>query len=165
MKEFPRNDDPEVARAVDAQQLLFPTSPRSVCVEIGLEWWTALKLRDDGWLSYDPETIRQLNEAQDVELRFLASLVTAGCDPAMLERLLLGLKKPYSYRMDEIYYDWRSRRWRALPLPDAAPETLFSLWIASLKDDGDKAQLREVADEINAALAGLDHGGSANSAP
>ena len=48
------DDNPELARVATDQQLLFPAKPRSVCDQLGLNWWAALKLYEDGWLSYSP---------------------------------------------------------------------------------------------------------------
>src|SRR5215510_12088997 len=108
-------DGPEVARADKSQMLLFPASPKVVCDEIGLNWWAALKLHVDGWLSFDPEATPKLDNAQVAELRFVGALINGGCDPAMLGRLLKDLSPPYSYRMNEIYFDWSACRWRLLP--------------------------------------------------
>src|SRR2546422_10788685 len=77
-------DDPQHARVSAPQQLLFPVTPRSTCDEIGLNMWAALKLYEDGWLSFCPESTPRLDEAQEAELRFVGSLVQAGCDRPML---------------------------------------------------------------------------------
>ena len=65
------DDNPELARVSAVQQLLFPANPRVVCEQIGLNWWAALKLYEDGWLSYSPATLSRLDEAQEAELRFV----------------------------------------------------------------------------------------------
>src|SRR5437660_11467286 len=91
------DDNPQVARVAAAQQLRFPTSARNICQEIGLNWWAAVKLYEDGWLSFSPETPRTLDEAQEAEMRFVGSLVVAGCDRNMLTLLLTGLARPYAY--------------------------------------------------------------------
>jgi hypothetical protein len=51
-----------------------------------------LKLWDEGWLTFNPESTPHLDEAQEAEMRFVGSLVAGGCTPAMLS----GLRKPYS---------------------------------------------------------------------
>src|SRR5678815_1117600 len=38
------------------QELLFPQTPRSICEELGLDFWEALKLYHEDWLSFSPET-------------------------------------------------------------------------------------------------------------
>ena len=42
------DDNPELARVAAAQQLLFPANPRALCEHVGLNWWAALKLHEDG---------------------------------------------------------------------------------------------------------------------
>ena len=85
------DDNPETARVAAAQQLLFPANPRAVCEQMGLNWWAALKLHEDGWLSFPPANTPRLDEAQEAELRFVGSLVIAGCDRGMLAILLGGV--------------------------------------------------------------------------
>ena len=91
------DDNPELARVATAQQLLFPANPRALCEQMGLNWWAALKLHEDGWLSFSPANVPRLGETQEAELRFVGSLVIAGCDRGMLALLLNGLHKPYAY--------------------------------------------------------------------
>lgn len=153
MKEFELFESPESARAPRGQQLLFPHSSRTVCEEIGLNWWAALKLRAAGWLSFDPEVHSALDESQEAELRFVGALVVAGCDDAMLHRLLDGLSKPYSYRPGEIYFDWAQREWRHLPKSDIEPEKIFSAWLEHLRDNSEVETLQSLAREIESALA------------
>jgi hypothetical protein len=80
----PNDDDPELARASAAQQLLLPNTTAAACRQIGLDWWVALNLWDDEWLSFDPTATPHLDEAQEAELLFVGSLVAGGCSPAML---------------------------------------------------------------------------------
>ena len=96
---------------------------------MGLNWWAALKLHEDGWLSYSPANTPRLDEAQEAELRFVGSLVIAGCDRGMLAILLDVLSKPYAYDAARLYYDWLARRWRLLPDPQAHPEAIFTDWL------------------------------------
>ena len=126
------DDNPEMARVAAEQQLLFPANPRAVCEQMGLNWWAALKLHEDGWLSYSPANTPRLDEAQEAELRFIGSLVMAGCDRGMLAILLSRLSKPYAYDAARLYYDWSARRWRLLPDPHAHPEAIFTDWLDSL---------------------------------
>jgi hypothetical protein len=76
------------ARVEHVQGLLLPLSPRQVCDHLRLNWRAAARLHKAGLLSFDPATTEKLDERQEVELRFLGALVAAGCDHAMLTRLL-----------------------------------------------------------------------------
>ena len=147
------DDDPQLARVAAAQQLLLPATPRAVCDELGLNFWAALKLHEDGWLSFSPESTRRLDEAQEAELRFLASLVLAGCDRSLLTVLLCGLPKPYAYDLKRLYYDWSLRRWRTLPDPHSHPEAVFTDWLEMLVHKRDVGSLVGIGELARDALA------------
>ncbi len=147
------DDSPELARVTAGQQLLFPANPRAVCEQMGLNWWAALKLYEDGWLSYPPPDTPHLDEAQEAELRFIGSLVIAGCDRGMLAILLDQLTKPYAYDATRLYYDWAERRWRLLPDAQAHPEGLFIDWLDNLVGSGDAHSLTGILELTQDALS------------
>jgi hypothetical protein len=149
------DDNPELGRVTAAQQLLFPANPRAVCEQMGLNWWGALKLHEDGWLSFSPADTPRLDEAQEAELRFVGSLVIAGCDRGMLAILLDGLPKPYAYDVARLYFDWSARRWRLLPDPQAHPETIFTEWLDSLVIQGEVSSLTGILELGHDALSRL----------
>lgn len=146
-------DSPHLARVTAAQQLLFPASPQAVCEELGLNWWAALKLYEDGWLSFSPERTPQLDQAQEAELRFVGALAIAGCDRNMLAALLRGLAKPYAYDFRRLFYDWSARCWRLLPDPHADPEAVFAEWLERLAQSGDVLSLRGIGELAQDALS------------
>lgn len=148
-----QDDSPLTARVSPAQQLLLPATPRAICEEIGLNFWAALKLYEEGWLSFSPETTLHIDEAQEAELRFVGSLVITGCDRSMLARMLAGLPKPYAYDLKRLYYDWDAHRWRALPDPCAHPEAAFTDWIERLVHAGDVGSLTGIGELARDALA------------
>ncbi len=149
----PSEDDLQTARVAALQQLLFPANPRAVCQEMGLNWLAALKLYEEGWLSFSPENTSRLDEAQEAELRFLGSLVIAGCDPSMLGVMLNGLPKPYAYDVKRLYYDWFGRCWRLLPDLRANPETTFTDWLEALVEQKDTDTLSGIDELARDALA------------
>lgn len=146
------------ARVVGAQQLLFASSPRAICDEIGLNWWAAVKLYDDGWLTFSPDLIARLDEAQEAELRFLGTLVAAGCDRRMLVTLLRGLTRPYSYDLHRLYFDWSVQSWRMLPDSQAHPESCFTDWLESLVQDKDVSTLTGIIELTHDALSKVSGG-------
>ena len=146
-------DNPEMARVTASQQLLFPANPRAVCEQMGLNWWAALKLYDDGWLSFSPAEVPRLDEAQEAELRFIGSLVIAGCDRGMLAILLDALPRPYAYDATRLHYDWFTRRWRVLADPDAHPEAIFTDWLETLVESGDVNSLTGILELGQDALS------------
>jgi hypothetical protein len=141
--------------ALPGQQLLFPATARSVCDEIGLNWWAASKLFEDGWLSFPPDNSERLDEAQEMELRFVGSLVVAGCDRTMLSTLLRGLPKPYAFPVNKLYYHWAARQWRLLPDSNTNPEATFTDWLETLVESGDMGSLRGILELTHDALARL----------
>jgi hypothetical protein len=147
------DDNPEMARVAAAQQLLFPANPRAVCEQLGLNWWTAVKLHEDGLLSFSPACTPRLDEAQEAELRFIGSLVIAGCDRGMLSTLLNGLAKPYAYDPSRLYYNWVARCWCLLPDPCAHPEAIFTDWLHRLVERGDVGSLTGILELGQDALS------------
>ncbi len=147
------DDGPQMARVTAAQQLLFPSSPRSLCDEIGLNWQAALRLQEEGWLSFSIEHTLQFDEAQEAEMRFVGALVLAGCDGSMLRVLLAGLPPPYAYDLKRLYFEWSSRRWRLLPDPRAHPEAAFTDWVQMLMQTGDLGSLVGIVELAQDALS------------
>jgi hypothetical protein len=148
------------ARVEAIQGLLLPLAPRQLCEQIGLNWWAAGQLHVAGFLSFNPEAVERLDERQEVELRFVGALVAAGCEHAMLTRLLAGLEKPYCYRPGRVYYDWAAQSWQLLPEPPEEPEKpdpdeVLSDWISSLEEDADADTLQHIKDKATAALTRL----------
>ncbi len=150
------DDSHQMARVAAAQQLLFPSSPRSLCDELGLNWQAAVRLQEEGWLSFSLEDLWQLDEAQEAELRFVGALVLAGCDRSMLGLLLAGLPRPYAYDLKRLYFDWISRGWRLLPDPQAHPEAAFADWIEMLIQLRDRGSLVGIAELAQDALARVE---------
>ena len=148
-----QDDNPAIARVSPAQRLLFPSSPHSLCDEIGLNWHAALRLREEGWLSFPVETTAQLDEAQEAELRFIGALVLAGCERNVLRLLLASLPPPYAYDSKRLYFDWNERQWRLLPDPRRNPEATFTDWVDSLVQTKDVASLVGIVELAQDALA------------
>lgn len=155
----------DAGQVTQGQQLLLPTTPRSVCQELGLNWWAAVKLYEDGWLSFSPEETVQLDEAQEAELLFVGSLVVAGCDRRMLVSLLSGLSKPYAYDLRRIYYDWAARDWRIFPDPNAHPEAMFAEWLEMLVKRRDTNALQGIIELTHDALSRVRHEAETSTPP
>jgi len=99
------------------------------------------------------ETLWQLDEAQEAELRFVGALVLAGCERNMLGLLLAGLPRPYAYDSKRLYFDWNLRHWRLLPDPAAHPETAFTDWIEMLVQIRDASSLIGIVELAQDALS------------
>jgi hypothetical protein len=147
----------------DAQSTLFPLSdfsqqplsPRELCARINLNWMAAVRLFENGWLSFDPAVVLKMNPVQSAELRFLGGLVAGGCEESMLRHLIAGLSKPYAYRLDRIYYDWDSQCWQLNP---TAPEleTQFETWVEQLVDEGQMSILESLRSTVSRSITDLN---------
>jgi len=176
------NNDIERARFHDAQLSLFPEKPRDLCQDIQLNWLAALKLYQDGFLSFNPADEKNLNEAQKTELIFLGTLVAAGCDVSMLEQMIKNLQKPYQYIIDQLYYDWKTQEWWLFPhnredireqiakkwledldkgqflfdwIDELEMKHVFEHWIDDLLNNGDIEQLLEIEESCSNAISRL----------
>jgi hypothetical protein len=126
-------------------------SPQKKCEQIGFNWWAAIKLYKDGLISFNPETVDELDEGQEAELSFLAVLITSGVNDTFLLKILAGLKQPYQFNAGSIYYDWFQKLWR--PLPETpGPIEVFNIWLEELKDNNDVETLELLEKEIREAL-------------
>ena len=145
------------ARQQQVQGLLLPLSPRQVCDQLGLNWLEANQLYAAGLLSFSPEAVKAMDDSQEAELFFIGTLVAAGCDNAMLTRLLAKLERPYSYRFSHLYYDWPSESWRGFPEPpeEPDPDQVLGDRISSLEEDGDIIALHDIQDNVAAAISRL----------
>jgi hypothetical protein len=142
----------DTQQVTGGQQLLFGPAPQAFCDEIGLSWSRALDLYRDGFLSFSPAMVQRLDEVQETELRFLGTLVQAGCDRLMLSRLLRGLSYPYSYDLGRIYYNWRSGQWLVTPEMRPDPETTLTEWLDVLVRNNDADTLTGIIELAREAL-------------
>lgn len=134
----------------DRQERLFTKNPREVCSEIGLRWPDALRLYDRGWLSFDLEAKTELEEGDEVELRFVGSLAACGMDDRQRRMLFDGLRYPYRYKIDKMYFDWVAKKWRFLPGSLALDEVKDI--IDDLQRDGEVDKLRDLYEQVSYAL-------------
>lgn len=125
--------DVDHARIESRQLPIFPRDGRAVCAELKLTLRDARKLYDDGWLSFDPEAEGSLDESREAELVFLGSLIAAHCSRTLLRHLLASLRKPYSYDVRRLFFDWPAQQWRLLPGEDD-PEGAFFAMLERLRD-------------------------------
>ena len=135
---------------LDDQRWTAKPHPREVCKKIGLDWNTALELFDRGWLSFNPEEKTELEEADEVELRFVGSLAAGGMDDRQLRMLLDGLRQPYRYRIEKMCFDWFDRVWRLFPESLGFDEVQD--FIDTLQRDGKVDRLRDLYQQISYIL-------------
>jgi hypothetical protein len=137
-----------VDRISTRQCLLFPKEPHQLLEEVGMDWWTAITLFKDGFLSFDPRRTLMEWQEQELEFRFLAGLVAMGCDSRMLRRLLEGLEKPYSYDLTQMRFNWAEAEWENC----YEPEEIIEKHLEELTDEDDRDSLEAIETLVNKAL-------------
>ena len=143
-----------ISRISSAQTFLFPITPRELASKIGLNWWAAKKIFDDKWLSFDPENTPIANEGTEAEFTFLGTLVAAGADPLLLDRLLNGLERPYQYDIRSSYYDWKAQCWNELPV-QRNPYGVVAELISNCLEESDTHTLLGIRESVQDALGQL----------
>ena len=128
-----------------------PVSPTVLCERIGLNWQAAVWLHEKGWLSFNPQTITELSPSQNAELRFLGTLVAAGCGEPMLTVMLRDLTKPYAYRIDRMYFAWEDRTWNVLP-DEAENRRRVERWIDELEESASLDSLESIRAQVEKAI-------------
>ncbi|MCE9615205.1 MAG: hypothetical protein K8T26_13080 [Lentisphaerae bacterium] len=160
------NKDVERARVVSAGvdghvqsafsfDVFKPHSPQALCQLIGLNWVSLMDLQQKGLLSFDPRELSSLSRAQEAEMRFLGRLVVAGCCGNVLSALLSGLKQPYAYNLDRMYYDWTHRQWRLLEDTEHL-ETHLEEWLDELVAWGDLRVLQQIQKLVDESVTELE---------
>ena len=157
----PREDHPTLFPLADYAHP--PLSPETLCKKIRLNWMTALELHGEGWLSFDPRNVDTLNPEQEAELTLVGSLAAAGCDKGVLRHLLSGLRKPYAYRIDRLFFDWQAGAWRLLEDVEDFDDR-FDEWIDELVAWNENERLERLRDRIESAILYMDTRRKARSA-
>ncbi len=128
-----------------------PQTAKEMCDAVGLNWFAAEKLYEDDLLSFDPNAVEVLTLPQRAELRFLGTLVTAGCPHPFMVQLLADLEKPYCYRLDRMYFDWDSQLWQILRADDDV-RLDFERWLNHLIEADELEKLERLRDSIEGAI-------------
>lgn len=130
------------------------STARDLCPRIDLNWYAASKLHEDGLLSFRPTPEAALTAGEEAELRFVGTLVAAGCDGPLMRRLLAGLRKPYRYRIEQLAYDWSASAWRFAEGP-AQIMNRFDDWLDDLVATADRRRLDSIQRRVDDAIRRL----------
>jgi hypothetical protein len=85
-------------------------------IESGCSLKEAILLFKAGLLSFNPESNEDFETYEIVELRFLKSLYfDSGLADKIVKAMLGKLKKPYSYSLSQIYWDFGVKEWKVIP--------------------------------------------------
>ena len=80
--------------------------------------------------------------------------MAAGCDDAILRQMLAELTPPYSYRMDQVYYDWTARQWQLIPTETNRRE-MFDHWVDDLVESAQMDKLEHLRGSVDSAIREL----------
>ena len=97
------------------------------------------RLHDAGVMRATPRTDAQLDEAEAAEIRFFASLISAGCDIALVRELVSSLEAPYAYDIRRMAYDFSQRCW--LHLEEATIDEALDYAVTICEEEGDLTSL------------------------
>ena len=128
-----------------------PVSPAVLCERIGLNWQAAVWLYEKKWISFDPQTVTELTPTQQSELRFLGVLVGAGCGEPMLNVMLQDLDKPYTYRIEMMYFAWEEKTWRLRPT-ESEQRRRVERWIDELEETASLDSLEGIRAQVDKAI-------------
>jgi hypothetical protein len=104
-----------------AQPTLFQMTPEAFTAQTSVSLDEMKLWNEKGWLSFDPDMIKDYDERERVEVLFIKALARSGLSYAMIERLLSGLKKPYCYDPQAAFFSFAKGSWITLPKePDPA---------------------------------------------
>lgn len=155
MNDYCKLNHPQGVKLKDDQQLsLFQYTVLEVLQKWRVTLIQAQRLFELNYLSFDPQPHLTLDPCQECELIFLLSLLRSGLSESQLEKMLSGLKKPYSYPVDQLVYDFSKRKWFAR-VPIAEDELTIEGRIKRAKEEHDARALKEMIYEATKALAHL----------
>jgi len=105
-----------------------------------------------GYLSFDPAKKTEFNEIEFQEFRFIATLFKSGISLISIDKLLEKLKKPYTYDISKIYFNWIKREWEYLP---DKPEISVFETVDILVSNKETELLSDVQKKINSYLTSV----------
>lgn len=131
------------------QDTLFPYELVEILNKHSLSIATVTQLYEDDYLSFDPSEKSELNAFEYYELDFVCSLFTSGMSLDSIKTLLSKLNKPYCYDISKVYFDFNSKNWALIPVPE---EPDFEDLINNIIEDEDFDRLEEIKDRLTKIL-------------
>lgn len=103
-------------------------------------------LFNSGLLSFDSKEKNELDELEFTELMFLHSLYfDSGLPKEIILSMLSSLEKPYTYSLEDMYWDFKEKKWKDFPVFE---EPEIEELIEKLEDDEDYEKLEELKELI-----------------
>ena len=121
MKNYQQYLSPRHALAL-FQPTLFRMTPEEFTANTSVSLDEMKFWNEKGWLSFDPYTINEFDERERLEVLFIKALAHSGLSYAMINNLLLGLKKPFCYDPEETFFSFAKESWITLPKDEIVRE-------------------------------------------
>ena len=131
-----------------SQDSLFPYNFNEVLNQLSMSISSISLLYKDGYLSFDPAKKKELNAFEYYELDFVCSLINSCLSLESINYMLSKLDKPYSYEIDKVYYDFKAKEWKLIPIPE---EPSIEELIDEIADEEDYKRLKEIKAKIDDA--------------
>lgn len=135
------------------QDSLFPYDLAETLNKHSLSIASVTQLYEDDYLSFDPSVKTEFNAFEYYELDFVCSLFTSELSLDSIKSLLSKLHKPYSYNISKVYFDFNSKDWLKIPIPE---EPAIEDLINNLIEEEDYPQLEELKNIITTAIDNKD---------
>lgn len=100
------------------QDSLFPYDLNEILTKHSLSIASVTQFYGDDYLRFDPSEKTALNAFEYYELDFVCSLFTSGMSLDSIKTLLSKLDKPYCYDISEVYFNFNSKDWEKIPVPE-----------------------------------------------
>ena len=99
----------------EMQQSLFPYPIGEVTEHLKLNIATAELWYKNGYLSFNIELKKELNDSEYLEIIFFHSLFHSGLSLKSIDNILSTLEKPYAYDPLKVYFDFADKDWKYFP--------------------------------------------------
>lgn len=152
-------EETSVSYSFDHNQLgLFTMTWPEVIKSYGCTSHQAAVLFHQGYLSFDPTPLRELQQSQARELDFLKKLVfDSGLPRSYVEAMLSQLHRPFCYSLNAIYWDFADNRWKEFTdyldrFRSGSLKYGFLLELDDVLEECDLAELRRVKEALESAI-------------
>ena len=145
--------------AVNVQPTLFPKLADEVLAGLGVERGDARRWRELGWLSFDVDAAKHIDEPEEWEVAFVRNIARSNLSLRQIDELLADLPKPFRYDPVATAYHFEHgwgtpRKEDPFDVIDREVED----WVNDLAQNGRSGRLEALLEAVSQALASMDEG-------
>jgi len=140
------------------QATLFPRPTDEVLSTLGVIRGDLRRWRDLGWMSFDVDSMDQLDQPEEWEVAFVRNIACSNLSITQINEFIDGLAKPLRYDPERTAYHFE-HGWVMTPRAEDPLDVVdreVEAWIESLAEAGDTDRLRDLANNIEITLEGND---------